>query len=150
MANLDLAEQVRAYLVTAGAVSAGESGTSTPPPCWFDPRDGAPEPPMGDDQNAAVVTLLTGLEIPGTMNEGFIQERVLEVRVRAKTRPRAELIQRQIRGLINEKKNTLMGALLVEQALLWRGVQPIASDETSWTLTQSFRVMFRITSLTTP
>lgn len=147
MAELILASEVRAYLVAQNAVTAAEAGLVTRPPCWVDPREGAPEPASFADADA-VVTLLTGLEIAPPVMENFRQERVLEVVVRAYSRPRAELVQRQIRGLLAGKRLITMGQLLVQQSELWRGVQVLAADEASWTLTQSFRIDARVVSLT--
>lgn len=137
--------EVADYLIDSGLVADGRTPAPPLPPVWVDPDEGA-EAPEGFDE--MVVTVFSGLEIPTDWHQGFMQERAMEVRVRAKSRPEAELFMRSVRGLMEEKKHTLMGRLLVQQSKMWRGVQLLASDDQSVTLTQSFRVAVRIEDLT--
>lgn len=146
--DLIIADEICDYLADEGVVTPAEDGDTTPPPCFTDPREGALALPMPDGADALVV-INTGVEIPGEWLEGdFLANRAIEFVVRAQSRAAAELIQRQIRGKMEEKKNLTMGRLLVESSKLWRGTQLIASDADSYTLSQSFLVEVRIASLT--
>lgn len=146
--DLHIADEISEYLADEGVVSLGEDELATPPPCFTDPRDGALALPTPEGADALVV-INTGIEIPGEWLEGdFLANRAIEFIVRSSTRAAAELIQRQIRGKMEEKKNLTMGRLLVESSKLWRGTQLIAADEDSHTLSQSFLVEVRIASLT--
>lgn len=146
--ELILAEEVRAYLIDGGLVSAGEDNVTQPPPCFTDPRDGAMdvELPPGAD---AVVTIITGKGITNPFLEArFLQDFPLEFIVRAKRRPQCNLIQRGIAGLMLEKENILMGRLLIERSSHFREEQTIAQSKDSWATSQSFRVSYRRASLT--
>lgn len=148
MADLILAEEVRDYLIDAEIFSAVESGQVSPPPCRIDPALGMDEidVPTGGDAAAAI---FTGAEIPRPWLEGdFLIERAIEVLVRAESRPRAELVQRQVRGALEEKKGVTMGRLAVDWSKLWRGTQMIHSDEKSVTLSQNFLIAVSVRNLT--
>lgn len=148
MADLDIATEISEYLIDEGLASAGEDGDVTPPPCFVDPREGAMEVPVPSGADAVIV-ICTGIEVPGEWLEGdFLVDRAIEIIVRAGSRPAAELIQRQIRGKMEEHQNLMMGQLNVERCKLWRGTQPIAADVDTWTLSQSFLVQVRVVSLT--
>lgn len=145
MAELILIEELRAYLVAQGVVRLAEGAGGALPPCWLDPEDGAPEPDAADD---ATVTLTGPLTIPQEWQTGtMLEERIVDVVVRARSSARAELIQRQIKGQLEEKVNVFLGALRIEHCKLWRGDQKLASDETTYTRMQSFRIAARVKSL---
>lgn len=144
MADLILIEQVQAYLVAQGVVRL--PNTSGPVPmCWLDPRDGAPEPKAPE---AVTVTLIPSLTIPGSWLEGVVlEEKIVDIMVRSKFSAPGELVQRQIRGQLEERKNIFFGTLRVEWSKQWRGIQRVTSDETSYTTVQSFRIACRVKSL---
>lgn len=157
MAELIFGEEVLAYLVAQNVVRRASTATGAGlPVAWVDPDEGAPEPDIiSNPDQETVVTVMTGPEIPSTWHMGFMQERAMEIRVRAKSRPVAELLCRSVRGKMEEKKHIMMGQMLVQQSKLWRGTQMLptaraegSSDDNSVTLTQSFRVAVRIADLT--
>lgn len=145
MANLHLIEELRAQLITDGTVQAQTAAPSTTlPSVWLWPRDGAPEPRAGEN---ITVTLRPGAEVPGDWHEGFLEERIVEVIVRSRTAAPGELVQRTVRGLLHDKREYFLNNLRVEWSHLWRGTQPVTSDETSYTTIQSFHVACRVKSL---
>lgn len=150
MADLQWGDEIADYLIDEGLVRDGATATGAGlPPIWVNPKEGAEEPDViRNSDQPTIVSLFVGLEIPGEWHMGFMQERAIELRVRAKSRPTAELLHRSIRSLMEEQKHVMMGQLLVQQSKLWRGVQEIAADDNSVTLTQSFRVAVRVASLT--
>lgn len=148
MPALDPTEEIRKYLVDEGVVTNGEDGDDAPPPCWYDPRDGAMNMPIPGGAESVVI-LLTGQGIVNPFLEArFLQDIPLEVIVRSKNRPTCVFLHRTIFGLMAEKENLLMGDLLIERSSHFREVQEIAKDADSWTLSQSFRVSYRRESLT--
>lgn len=150
MSDLIWGEEIADYLIASGLVRDGATASGAGvPPIWIDPPEGAEEPDVIANPNQpTIVTLFTGPEIPSTWHMGFMQERAIEIRARAKSTANAELLHRSIRGLMEEKKHIQMGRLLVQQSKLWRGVQQLAADDNSVTLTQSFRVAVRVADLT--
>jgi hypothetical protein len=150
MADLFLIREVRAYLIAQGVVQAAETastGDYSPPRCWLDPRDGAPEPKVASGEDA-VVTITSTLTIPGEWLEGrYLEQRIVEITTRAGSSERAELVQRQIRNVLEEQVNTFFGDLRIESSKLWRGDQKISSDATSYTRSQSFVIAARVKSL---
>lgn len=147
--ELYLPEEVRSHLVTAGLVRNAETPFSegAPPPCLYAPRDGAPEPPKLADEDRMIVAIGPGREIPGDWLEGFLIEESIDVVVRSFRAGEGRLLQRQIRGELDEIENTLIGDLRCEWSKLWRGYRVVASDSTSFTSVQSFRIACRVKSL---
>jgi hypothetical protein len=144
--NLIPAEEIKAYLVAQGIVQDNAATPSTlKPGVWLNPRDRGPEPRAGED---ATVTIYTGPEHARDWYEGFLQERLFDFVVRARKQPQGELLQRQIRAALEEKKGVMFGQLRVEWSKLDRGEQPLTSDETSYSSIQGFFIAYRIVSLT--
>jgi hypothetical protein len=146
MADLIPAEEIRSYLVGLGVVQAQDAPPSVlHPSIWLNPRDEAPEPREGED---VAVTVFSEAEIPRDWYEGFLQERIFDFVVRSRKKVEGELVQRAIRAAFEEKKGVMFGQLRIEWSKLFRGEQPVTSDETSYTSIQSFRIAYRIVSLT--
>lgn len=149
MADLLLGEELRKHLITQGVVRATLDGPGPLPPCILNPKDGAPQP-VGDD--TAYVTLRDSGQIPSTHLEGFLEEPILEVIVRARKSAAGILLQRVIRGQLNDRRDFTLGDLHVQWCLLWRGIQPVplapGAMSTSYDSTQSFRFQIRTAELT--
>lgn len=144
MADLIVIEQMRAYLIAQGLVRAWEAEGAAPP-CILNPRDGAPEPVAPD---LSTVTLVQTLHVPvDTLEQRYLAEPVVDVIVRSTTSPRAELLQRSIRGVLADKRLFTMGSLLVERSLVWREDQHLAADQRTYMRVQSFRLLCRIKAL---
>jgi hypothetical protein len=147
VADLLVTAELRAFLVTAGVVRAGET-PGAPPACWFNPHEGPKQPVAGE---TAAVTLIAGLQVPTRVNEAFMEDRIVDVWVRATSFPVGELLQRSIRGLVNDKRNYLMGALLVEHSILWAGISNVPPESgakiKTYDTRQSFRFMARTAAL---
>lgn len=144
MADLIVVEQLRAYLVAQGIVRNAESAGAAPP-CWLNPRDGAKEPVSPD---LSAVTLVQTLAVPqDVLHQPFLQEPIVDVLIRATTSPRAELLQRAIRGVLADKRLLTMGDLLVERSLVWREDQHLQADDRTYTRVQSFRFLCRVKAL---
>lgn len=144
MADLFLVEQLRAYLVAQGIVRNAET-TGPLPPCWMNPRDGAREPTGSD---LAAVTLIQTLAIPQPGEvQRFLEEPIVDVVVRATSDPRAQLLHRQIRGVLADRDLFTMGSLLVERCLVWRMDQPTGQNDKTYSRTGSFRFLVRVKAL---
>lgn len=141
-------EELSAYLIAQGVARAGGT-TGSLPPVWLDPKDGPRQPETPD---TLAVTLLRTGQIPMGHLEGFLEEPVVDVVVRARNAREGELLQRSIRLLLNDKANFTIGALTVQWCLLWRGVQPLPLPQgakiKTWDSTQSFRMQIRVAHLT--
>lgn len=152
MADLIPTDELKAYLVGLGIVQdIGAPLSVDLPGIWLNPRDEAPEPRRKSDVDIENVTvsIFDGPEIPREWLEGFLQEKVYDFVVRARTRPEGVLVQRKIRAAFEEKKGVMFGQLRVEWSKLFRGEQPVTSDQkTSYTSIQSFRIAYRTVSLT--
>lgn len=166
MADLQVVEELKAYLIAEGIAQHFGNGPSDPAPSQIlpsitiSPKDGAPQPRDGED---AVITLRdTFLGSPSSL-ESWIEEAFVEVIVRHRHAGRCKLVHRTIRGLIwpndavGGRKMWMMNDLLIEQSDLWRAEQelPFAADTTRGGATrlqtadrvQTFRFMCRRKSL---
>lgn len=145
MPELILIEEIRDQLVTDGVGQLPQAAPSTVvPSIWLHPRDGAPEPRAGED---ATLTLIATGQVPNREHEGFLEERVVDVVVRSRKSKPGELLQRVVRSKLHDRREFFLSDLRVEWSMLWRGTQPLASDETSYTTVQSFRIAARTKSL---
>lgn len=146
MSDLIVIEELKAYLIAHGVVQdqPGVPGSALPV-VWLDPRDGAPEP---ESRTAPpTVTLRRGVDVVLPALHEWLDSPVVDVIVRAHRAPQGELVQRQIKHLLHEKKLLVVGQLQTEYIEVWRGTQPLAADGTSYTTLQSFRIEARVKAL---
>lgn len=145
MADLILTEQLQAHLVEEGIGQHPSAAADEDlPSIWLNPRAGAPEPRDGEN---ATITLVATNQVPGRPLEGFLETRIVDVIVRARKSPLGELIQRQIRAELDDRREYFLNDLRIERSHLWRGLQPTGSDETSYQTNQSFLIEARTKSL---
>ena len=144
MADLSLLTELREHLVDAGLVRrAGDAGSA--PECYRQQLHGTPEPSTPD---TTVVELVAGPNIPGRHDaDRFLEERVVNVKVRSTDALEAEVLQRAIRNLIAEKRSVFFGELRIEWCRVWRGDQPTGSNAKYFERTQAFRIAARVKSL---
>jgi hypothetical protein len=154
MADLLVLDELLAYLVAQGvAQRPSETPSVDLPSIWKQPRDGAPEPrksaSTAELAEAATITLVAAQTGPPLeRGDEAIEEALVDVVVRARSNQTAQLIHRQIRGLLHPvdapyaRRLWTMGDLLVESSRIWRGEQPVDSGE-FYTRTQSFVIAAR-------
>ncbi len=118
------------------------------------PRDGAPLPRTGEN---ATITLRDPTTRPAAELEAWVAETFVDVIVRARQAGAGKLLQRRILDLLapydlhGGRKQWMMGALLVEQSLVWRGDQDMPQRESiaqgdahaTYDRVQSFRIRAR-------
>ena len=137
MAELLVIDELRDYLIAAGAVQAQDAVPSlTVPSVWINPRDGAPQPRRNSAgvwlENAVVTLVDTNLMGPPHL-EAWIEEAFIDVIVRARLGSTAKLTQRSIKKLLAPmgdmygRKHWTMNSLLVEYSREWRGDQQVPS-----------------------
>jgi hypothetical protein len=144
MADLTLIEELRAHLIANGLVRDPDVPGAAAA-CHLQPRNGMPEPAVG----AVVAALVPGAQIPALQRhvDAYLEQRLVDVIVRARTGADAELLHRQIRRLIAEQRGVMFGALRVEWCALWTGDQPTGSTDTYYERTQTFRIGARVKAL---
>lgn len=147
MADVFVLEELAAELVTQGICRAWQTTANGLPQVIRDERYGTPEP-QGKAFEDAIVGLVRTDQVPPAPLEGFLEQAVVDVIVRAYKAQDAELIGRQIRGLLNDRRQGyFLGALRIEYSYLWQGDQRLGADETSYTRRQSFVICARSLSL---
>lgn len=153
MADLIVTEELQDFLVAQGVVQR-PPGDASLPVIWLDKRDGAPEPrpftstgSVDADGVKVTVTLRRSGTAALPVLTAWLEAPVVDVIVRAWKSPQGELVQRQIRNLLHEKKMLQIGDLQTEWIAVWRGAQPVAADETSYTTVQSFVIEARVKAL---
>lgn len=134
MADLLVAQELLAYLVTQGVGQNPDAPPSlTLPSIWLQPRDGAPLPrrTAGDVVENATVTIKDPMLTSPSSLEEWMEEAFIDIIVRARQPAAAQLIHRQIRGLIvpftasGGRKQWMMNNLLVEYSDQWRMEQEL-------------------------
>lgn len=152
MAELVVTEELQDYLVAQGVAQLPAVSPSTSlPSIWLAPRDGAPRPRTGE--NATITLIDTNLGGPANL-EDYLEECFVDVIVVARTNGPAKLIHRSIRNLIHPmngqpwgRHHWYMAALLVEYSGVWRGDQPLAQDDATYSRVASYRFGCRRKSL---
>jgi hypothetical protein len=136
-----LLPNLRAFFVTAGiaripAVAGSEA------PCWLDPLNGIPYPGqtdgLGPNENSVVnkASGLGGLVLcinPETgivpiAHEGFYQRRAVMIWYRSMLSPEIQNAHEQVRSAIQDKRNYSLNGLQVNQSLMMRELQRVASN----------------------
>jgi hypothetical protein len=134
MADLLVAKELHSYLIAQGVAQHPDTTPSlTVPSVWLQPRDGAPLPRDNNGtvlENATITLKDPMLTSPSSLEE-WIEEAFIDVIVRARQSSMAQLIHRQIRGLIvpfdasGGRKQWMMHDLLVEYSDQWRMEQEL-------------------------
>lgn len=148
MPDLILIEEFKQYLVAQGIVRADNTTPGPLPPCWLNPQEG-PRQPSGAD-TAAVTIRLAG-QLPTRHLEGFLENAIAEVIVRATHAAAGERLQRDIRRSVNDRYHFQLGDLTVQFAVLVRGIQPLplaaGATTKTWDTTQSLLFQLRVADL---
>jgi hypothetical protein len=140
MPVLDVLQEMQAYLIAQGigvapftpAPAAGVETVSI----WLDPRDGAPLPRnivqvAGVLKGEIIVSLTDTTRRSPSALEPWMSETFIDVTVRSPQQFPGMLVQRSIRDLlmpndaVGGRWQWMMGALLVENSIEWRGDQPL-------------------------
>jgi len=150
VAELDVAEQLRQYLIDEDLAVAAADADGIHPIVVCDPRDGAPLPVLTDaglDFTAGTLTLTTPTE-PSAGEDNARTRTVVSIMVRARTHPQARLIVRQIQNLLTPpelwggKHQFQMGQINpVHLCLPFRGPQRIAAEEDAYTFELAFEFL---------
>lgn len=136
MADLLVAQELQSYLVAQGV---GQDPDDTPsltlPSIWLQPRDGAPLPRVdkstGIALEAVAITIKDPMLTSPSSLEEWMEEAFIDIIVRAHQPAMAQLVHRQIRGLIvpfeasGGRKQWMMNNLLVETSTQWRMEQEL-------------------------
>lgn len=153
MADYQVIDELRSYLITQGIVQAQSATPSTTlPSVWLSPRDGAPLP--RDGENVTVTLRDTLLAAPDRL-QAWMEVAYIDVITRARKEPSGKLVQRGIRNLLHPisahggRFQWTMGSLLVAYSTVWRGEQPLppVGDAITYDRVQSFQIACRRQSL---
>ncbi len=146
MPALLVSDELRSYLIAEGVGVAGSSTPGALPTVWLQPRDGALTPrrlgTTSEFVEPATVTINTvGQTVPQTGAE-FVEETIVDIRVRALQHSTAQLLQRRIYDLLVDscpggRELWTMGGLLVQYSRRFRGDQFVSADADSYERVQS-------------
>lgn len=153
MADYQVIDELRTYLIAQGIVQAQSATPSTVlPSVWLAPRDGALLPREGEDMTVTLRDTL--LAAPGPL-QAWEEVAYIDVITRSRREPAGKLVQRSIRNLLHPvaghggRFQWTMGSLLVSYSTIWRGEQPLPSvgDAVTFDRVQSFQIACRRQSL---
>jgi hypothetical protein len=136
-----LIEELRAALIAEGLVRRPPVAGPLPP-MFLHPREGVPAPGAGraPERDADLVTglFMTGGTAARPYVEWLEEQRTVDVRYRSRQASTAERLARKIEAALSGRRHWLMGQLLVEQALVWRPLGLVVSDDLGYDFVQSF------------
>ena len=144
--NPDLLDNLRVYLIAQGLVRDPRDGTQKGilPPLWLAPRFGVPAPGQTEGLAASeqdpnlVLGAFPATDTPPPPYEGFRRINHVEIVFRGRTPPAVLSIENKIRAAINDKRGWMMANVPVNESLLFRGLQPIGSDNLGWVFNQEY------------
>lgn len=139
-----LADHVSTYLIAQGVVRDPRVAGSLPPR-WLQPANGVPAPGEGSNPTEVGPTVVVGI----SRTDGLASRRferawrfdVVDFVLRTKKYPDAERLYAQMRPLLIDKSNWIMGSITVIESREWRGLAEIDSDEQQG-YTSVFAVLF--------
>lgn len=136
----DLLTELRAHLAAHDIVRSPDQPGSEPP-FWLEPRLGVRAPGDGDPpergDDAVLGAFITG-GIPPRPYESWQRRRVVDIRFRTTTAPRALDLDTQIRAVLIDRRDWMLGALHVIESQVWREFQPLGADEQAFDFVTAF------------
>ena len=136
-----LLEHMRDSLVAQGVVRAPRT-VGALPPMWLEPRDGTPAP--GEGQNATEIgadVVLGAFRVAGIAPrpyEGSVRVDGVDIWIRSRTYPLASTVEDQLRTALNDKRHWVMGALLVNESIIFRDMAPVERNAQAYTFSVSY------------
>lgn len=142
-----LLDALQQHLITQGLVRS-PSVAGTLPPLWKQPRGGTPGPGQGAAPGASdtVAALFATGGWPTEPLMGWVDQRTVELRIRARSAAVAEDLAQAVRLVLDDHDHFDVAGLLVEQCLLWRPWQVISSDDQGYEGLVAFRFLVRTSS----
>lgn len=155
--ELDVAEQLRAFLIAENIAIPGAAANGINPVVFCTPKDGAPvpvRPPNGPDYSAGTVTLTTPTE-PSAGEDHSRVRTVVSIVVRTQRAPQALMICRQIQAVLTPmeswggRKMFAMGQITnVDLCLPFRGARQVSADGDGYVYELAYEFLVRRTLLT--
>lgn len=144
--NPDLLSNMRQYLINQGIVRDPRDATNPSlPPLWIDTRHGIPAPGqtegLRDVERSpdAHLELRDATDIAPARYEGFLRNPHVEIVYRTRIPKIAKSLENKIRAAINDKRGWMMENVPVNESLLYRGLQPLGSDNTGFLFSQEYQ-----------
>jgi hypothetical protein len=100
---------------------------------FLDPRDGVPPPGSVQPATDAVLAAIPTGGIPARVREDELRKDIVDIWLRTKTSVRARELEEEIRELLIDKTDWMMGALWIGESLQWRPLQRFSSDQDGYT-----------------
>lgn len=145
----DVLGPLRTYLIAQGIVRNPTTASGLPP-MWLEPQYGTPAPgelPRNGNavQVGADIVLAAFLSggLPVGPYESSWRIPTIDLRIRGRTSPLVKAIEAQITSAVIDKREWMLGPLLVIESQLWRPLQPLAIDDQSFDfiVSYSFQVL---------
>ena len=158
MPELDVAEQLRAFLITNNVAVPAASANGIDPVIFCTPRDGAPlpiKPANGPDYSAGTITLTTPTE-PSAGEDHSRVRTIVSIVVRTQRAPQALLITRAIQAVLTPlelwggRQMFPMGAITnVDLCLPFRGCRQVSADMDGYVYELAYEFLIRRRLLST-
>jgi hypothetical protein len=137
----ELLHALRDELVTATLVRK-PTVAGVAPPLWLEPRDGVPAPGEGDNPTAVGATLVLGaFHTGGIARQPYakiLRRDIVDLHLRALSAPDIFTAEAAITDRLIDRRNWLMGDLLIIESEQWRPLQPLDRDEHGFTFVVAY------------
>lgn len=152
MADVTLLDYLRTHLVNQ-SVARDPRTAGALPPVWRQPRNGTPAPGEGNavaERGDVVIGAFTAPGIPAQVMETFFRADGIDLRIRSKTSPAGEAVEKQIRtaligasgGSPNQQLNWSMAGLPIICSQEFRPFQLVESGEQGYEFSCNY-IFFR-------
>jgi hypothetical protein len=125
---MTLLDHLRDFLIDEGLVR--DPRVAGPlPPFWRHPAEGVPAPGEGGNATEIGSTLTVGGflvgGVPSPRHEGFLRTDGVELVIRATKVPLVVAFERDLREVLNDRRDLDLAGLTVHESLLFRDLQPL-------------------------
>lgn len=142
-----LLEDMRDYLCSQSVIRKPSTPNSSLPPCFLEPRDGAPAPGSKtgtENHPGAIVSAYVTGGVPHAPYESFLKKTVIDFHIRTRSAVTAYTIEADLRKFLSDRRGWTMGSQRVEESMQTRPLSRVGSDSAGYLFTTGF--MFETTA----
>ena len=142
-AETQLLYNLREFLIAEGIVRRPSVDVAGRYPMWLDPRSGVPAPGEGsapveiDNDVVLGAFQVTGIA-RAAYDASHLRTDAVDIWIRAKTSPLAYDLEERLYELLADRRQFMLGALIILESRQFRALQRLGSDENGYTFTTQY------------
>jgi hypothetical protein len=141
-AETQLLFNLREFLILHG-IARKPSVAGGGHPLWLDPRDGVPAP--GEGTHAVEIdndVVLGAFQVSGFPRAPYdathLRTDAVDIWIRSRIAPLAYDVEEALQDVLSDKRQYMLGALIILESRIFRGLQRLGSDENGFIFTTQY------------